>query len=134
MTADAILHAERGKAGAKGVVLVGERRAEECHDAVTHHLVHGALVVVDGFHHQLEDGVEYPLGLLGIAVGQQLHRGLQIGEEDGHLLALAFQRGPRHEDPFSQVGRRGGMGRARVDLGGARPPAGGAPALRTESR
>ena len=53
-----LLHPQRGVAGPHGVVLVGERRAEEGHDAVAHHLVHGALVAVDGLHHPLEHGVE----------------------------------------------------------------------------
>ena len=75
------------------MVLVGERGAEERHDPVAHDLVDGALVAVDGFHHALEHGVEELARLLGIAVGEQLHRALQVGEEHGDLLALALQRG-----------------------------------------
>ena len=75
------------------MVLVGERGAEQRHDAVAHHLVDGALVAVDGLHHALEDRVEELAGLLGIAVGEQLHRALEIGEEHGDLLALALERG-----------------------------------------
>src|SRR5262249_59089040 len=52
-----LLHAEGGVAGAYRVVLVGHRRAEERHDPVAHHLVHGALVVVHGFDHALEHGL-----------------------------------------------------------------------------
>ena len=70
---DGLLHAQRGVAGADGVVLVGERRAEQRHDAVAHDLVDRALVAVDGLHHPLEDRVEDAAGLLGIAVGEQLH-------------------------------------------------------------
>ena len=36
------------------MVLVGEGGAEEGHDPIAHHLVHGALVAVDGVHHQRE--------------------------------------------------------------------------------
>ena len=89
----ALLHPERRVAGPHGVVLVGERRAEERHDPVAHDLVHRALVAVDRLHHPLEHGVEELARLLGIAVGQQLHRALEVGEEHGDLLALAFERG-----------------------------------------
>ena len=51
---DRLLHPESGVAGAHGVVLVGERRAEERHDAVAHDLVDRALVAVDRLHHVLE--------------------------------------------------------------------------------
>ena len=85
------------------MVLVGDRRAEERHDAVAHHLVDGALVAVDGLHHPLEDGVEELAGLLGIAVGEQLHRALEVGEEDGDLLALALEGALGGEDLLGEV-------------------------------
>ena len=90
---DRLLHPQRRVAGAHGVVLVGERRAEERHDPVAHHLVDRALVAVDRLHHALEHRVEELARLLGIAVGEQLHRALEVGEEDGDLLALALEGG-----------------------------------------
>ena len=90
---DQVLHPERRVAGPDGVILVGERGAEEGHDPVTHDLVHGTLVSVDGLHHPLEHGIEDVPGLLGIAIRDQLHRALQVREEHRHLLALAFERG-----------------------------------------
>ena len=90
--ADILLHPERGITGADRVVLVGERRTEERHDPVAHHLVHGALVAVDRLHHPFEDRVEKLARLLRITVGEQLHRALQVGEEHGHLLALTLER------------------------------------------
>ena len=98
-----LLHPERGVARADRVVLVGERSAEERHDPVAHHLVHGALVAVDGLHHALEHGIEELARLLGIAVGEQLHRALEVGEEDGDLLALALQRRLGREDLLGEV-------------------------------
>ena len=53
-----LLHPQRGVARAHGVILVGQRRAEQRHDPVAHDLVHGALVAVDRLHHQLEDRIE----------------------------------------------------------------------------
>jgi hypothetical protein len=76
-----------------GVVFVGDRRAEQRHDPVAHHLVHRALVAVDGLHHELENGIENLASLLGVAVGEQLHRALEVGEEDCDLLALALEGG-----------------------------------------
>ena len=78
---DGLLHPQCCVAGPHGVILVRERGAEEGHDPVTHDLVHGALVAVDGLHHPLEDGVQELPGLLGVAISQQLHRALEVGEE-----------------------------------------------------
>jgi len=61
---------------------------------------------VDGLHHALEDWIKELAGLLGIAVGEELHRALEVGEEYGHLLALAFEGGPGGEDLLGQVFRR----------------------------
>ncbi len=108
---DRLLHPQRGIAGADRVVLVGERRAEERHDPVAHDLVDGALVAVDGLHHALEHGVEELARLLGIAVGEQLHRALEVGEEHGDLLALALQGGLGGEDLLGEV--LGGVGLRR---------------------
>ena len=98
-----LLHPEGGVARADGVILVGDRRAEEGHDAVAHDLVHGALVVVDGLDHALEHGVEQPAGVLDVAVGQELHRALEVREEHGDVLALALEGAARVEDLLRDV-------------------------------
>jgi hypothetical protein len=109
---DQLLHTQRGVARPYGVVLVRERRAEQRHDPIAHDLVDRALVAVDGLHHPLEHRVEELARLLGIAIGEQLHRSLEVGEEDRDLLALAFQGGLGGEDPLGEVlggvGLRGG--------------------------
>ena len=57
--------------------------------------------------------------LFGIAVGEQLHRALEVGEQDGHLLALAFEGATGGDDPLGEVlrgvcvGRRGARRRGR---------------------
>jgi hypothetical protein len=116
VAADRSLHVERRVAGAHRMVLMGERRPEERHDAVAHHLIHGALVAMDGLHHEREDGIEDLSRLLGVTVGEQLHRPLEVGEEDGHLLALTLQRGLGVDDPFGEVLRRVGLGRGEARL------------------
>jgi hypothetical protein len=112
-----LLHLERRVTGAHGVVLVGDRRAEQGHDPVTHHLVDGALVTVDGFHHPLEHWIEELPGLLGVSVGEELHGALEVGEEDSDLLALALEGGLRGENPFGQVFRRINLWRGEPRLG-----------------
>ena len=73
------------------MVLMGDRRPKQRHDAVAHDLVHGALVAVHGVHHALQHRVEELARLLGIAVGQQLHRAFEVGKQHRDLLALAFR-------------------------------------------
>src|SRR5262249_55613114 len=60
-------------------------------DAVAHHLVDGAFVVVDGLHHAFEHWVEELARLLGVPVGQQFHRTLEVSEQHSHLLPFAFE-------------------------------------------
>ena len=98
-----LLHPERRIARPDGVVLVGERRAEQRHDPVAHDLVHRALVAMDRVHHVLEHRIEELARVLGIAVGQQFHRTLQVREQHGDLLALAFQGGLGGEDLLGQM-------------------------------
>ena len=106
------LHVEGCIAGPDRMILVPEWCAEERHDAVAHDLVDRPLVAVNRFHHPLEDRIQELPGLLGIPVGQQFHRPLQVGEQHRHLLALAFESRLRIEDAFGQVLRG-------VTLGGA---------------
>jgi hypothetical protein len=82
---------------------MGQGRAEEGHDPVAHHLVHGALVTMYRLHHVLEDGVEELARLLGIAVGQQLHGALEVGKEDGDLLSLALENALRAENLLREM-------------------------------
>jgi hypothetical protein len=103
-----LLHAQRRIAGPDRVILVRHRRAEERHDPIAHHLVDRPLVTVDGLNHAFEHRVEELPGLFGVAVGEQLHRALQVCEEHRHLLALAFEGGLRGEDLLGEV--LGGIG------------------------
>jgi len=42
---------------------------------------------LDGLHHVLEDMIQKPTRLLRVAVGEQFHGALEVGKQDGHLLA-----------------------------------------------
>jgi hypothetical protein len=101
-----LLHLERRIAGAHGVVLVGDRRAEQRHDPIAHDLVDGPLIPVDRLHHSLEHRIEELSRLLGIAVDQELHRALQVGEEDRDLLALALECGLGGQNLLREMLRR----------------------------
>jgi len=108
-----LLHPQGRITRANGVVLMRERRAEERHDPVAHHLVDGPLVVVHGLHHTFEHGIEELPGFLGVAVGQQLHRSLEVGEEDRDLFALAFEGALGGENLLGEVLR--GIGLRRLE-------------------
>jgi hypothetical protein len=73
-------------------------------DPVAQNPVHGALVAVHGLDHPVEHRVEEELlGGLGVAVGKQLHRTLDIGEQHGDLLAFTLEGRPRDQDLFGKV-------------------------------
>jgi hypothetical protein len=67
---DPPLHSQGGIAGAHRVVLMPDRRAEERHYPVAHHLIDGALVVMDGLHHPLKHGIEDLARLLRVTFGE----------------------------------------------------------------
>ena len=98
-----VLHGQGGIAGPHRMVLMGNRRPKQGHDAVAHDLVDGAFIAVHGGHHALEHGVEKLAGLFGVAVGQQLHRALQVGKQHRDLFALAFEGGLGGEDFLGQI-------------------------------
>ena len=125
------LHAQGRVAGPHRVVLVGERRTEERHDALPHHLVDRAFVAMHRFHHQLAHLVDDRADLLGIAVADRLDHPVDAREEHGDLLALALESLPGVEDALGQVRR--GVDAGRGEAGGpARVEP--APARGTESR
>ena len=64
------LHTQGGVAGAHRVVLMRQRRPKQGHNAITHHLIDGAFVLVDGRHHAVEHGIEQVPRLLGVTVHQ----------------------------------------------------------------
>ena len=130
---DRLLHPQRRVAGAHRMVLVGEWRPEQRHDAVAHDLVHRPFVAVHRLHHVLQDGVQELAGFLRVAVGEQLHRALEVGEEYCHLLALVLQGRLRRQDLLGEVLGRVGLGGRRTSRGGAASDDGLA-ALEAETR
>ncbi len=119
-----LLDRERGKRGAACVVLVGDRGAEEGHEAVAEELVDRALVAVDLGEGECEEAVDDPVIFLGASLRRQLGRADDVAEDDAHLFPFALDRAADGENLVTQMaGRVGRRGRGRLD---------GMPALRAE--
>ena len=71
---------------------MGKRCTEQCHDAVAQDAVYSALVTIDGFDHALDHRMKKLLRILKVAIGDHLHRALDIGEKHGDLLSFALKR------------------------------------------
>jgi hypothetical protein len=122
------LHGQGGVAGSQGMVLMGQGRAKEGHEAITQNLVHRALIAVHSVHHGVQDGVEELLCGFRVEVANQLGGTSDVGKQDGDLLAFAFQGAARGQDLLREIGGRvrqrglgsrrcgpdGGWGRGRV--------------------
>src|SRR5215831_6041103 len=106
-----LLHPQRGVTSTDRVILMGERGPEQRHDPVAHDLIHRPLVVVNRLHHALQHRIEELARFLGVAIGEELHRASEVGEEHGDLLALPFQGRFGGEDSFGQLRRRVGSRR-----------------------
>ena len=68
------LHRQCGIAGPQGMVLVGQRCAEQGHNAVAEHLVDGALEAVHGVHHAVHGRIEELLAGFGIQAPDEFRR------------------------------------------------------------
>jgi hypothetical protein len=96
------------------MVLMCNRRTEKGHDPVTKHLVYGAFIAVNRFHHKTEDRVQEFPGLFGSSIGDQFHRPLEIGKEYGNELAFAFNGGAGGEDLVGKVFGGVGLGGGEI--------------------
>ena len=86
-----------------GMVLVRDRCAEQRHDAVAGELVDEALEALDAVGEDAEEALHDPRERFRIELPGQLHRALHVGEQDGDLLALAFDGGLGLQDPLDEV-------------------------------
>jgi len=80
--------------------------------AVAGVLVHRALEAMHAICEDLEETVENPMPFLRVDLLGQLHRALHVGEQDGDLFALAFERGLRLQDLVGEV-----FGSVRTGIG-----------------
>ena len=85
------LHPERGIERALRMVLVRDRRAEQREDSVAGALHDVAVVAPHRIDHQLQRRIDNRARFFGIEVLFELGRALDIGEQRGDGLALAFE-------------------------------------------
>ena len=108
------LDPERCVRGPARAVLVGDRRAEERHDAVARVLVDGAFEAMDLGRDQLEAAVDDPVDVLGIEPFGQRREAGDVREQHGDLPSLALHGGSGLEDLVGEMlGRVGGDRRRR---------------------
>jgi hypothetical protein len=88
------------------VVLVGDRRPEQRHDAIARVLVDRPLIAVDPLRQDLEEAIHQAVPLLGVHLLGQLHRALDVRKQHRHLLALALEGGLGLEDLVREVAWR----------------------------
>ena len=86
-----LLEVKRRVAGARSVVLVGDRRPEQSHDAVACELVDGALEAVHALTEDREEAIHDRPPILGVALLGELHRAHHVREQHRHLLALPLE-------------------------------------------
>jgi hypothetical protein len=98
---------EGGGTGAPGVILVGDGGAEQRHDPVPRELVDRPLEVVDPVRQRLKEALHDARPFLRIESRRQVHRAFDVGEEDGHLLALSLESRPVAADLLRQMIRGG---------------------------
>src|SRR5262249_34885173 len=81
-----------GEDSAPRVVLMGNRRSEERHEAIPQELIDGAFIVMDGPQHQLKKLVQDGMHSLWPKLLRQARAIREVTEEHGDLLALPLQR------------------------------------------
>src|SRR5204863_1711655 len=113
---DGLLHPKAGVTGAHRMILMSDRRPEEGHNPVAHDPIYSPLVTMDGFEHAFEHRVDKLLSGLGVVVGKNFHRPLDVGEKHGDLLAFSLKRGPCGQDFISKALRRVILGRGKTGM------------------
>ena len=85
------LHRQSGVAGAHGVVLMGQRRAEQRHDAITQNLIDDPAVAPHRIHHNAQDRIEMFAHLLRIELLDETCRVANIREQNRDPFTFAGQ-------------------------------------------
>jgi hypothetical protein len=116
---ETLLDRDRRADRSVGVVLVGDRRAEEGHDAVAEELVHRAFVAVDRVEDHLEGAVHDQVDVLGIEAFRHGRKPRDVREHHRDLLPLALEHVTALQDLLGKVLGRV-RGRRRVPHGHTR--------------
>src|SRR5262245_17643076 len=102
ITPELLLNVECRVARPLSVVLMRNRRPEQRHDPVAGKLVDRAFEAMNAVGEDRKEAIHNRVPLLGIDLFSEVHRALHVREEDGHLLALAFESGTRRQDLLSE--------------------------------
>lgn len=105
------LHAQGRTYRPLGMVLMGNGGPKQRHDAVAQELIDRPFVALHLSQHQLEGLVHQVVDLFGVEFFGDRGEPGDIGEQDRHLFAFAFERRPGGENFLGEV-------RWRVALGG----------------
>jgi hypothetical protein len=103
--AQPVAQMQGSETGALSVILVGDRRTEESHDAIAGVLIDGPCVAVHAVVENVEEAIEHLVPFLGTEPLRQVHRVLNVGEQHGDLLVLALdmRRGERMPALFAEL-------------------------------
>ena len=105
-----LAHLDRCAAGAQGVILVGERHAEDGHHRVADELLHAALVALDDLLHPLEVPRQQRAQRLRVGRLPEHGRAHDVAEQDGDDLALLRTRRARRSPALgTELERLGGL-------------------------
>ena len=132
VTGDRLLHPKRRVACTHGVILMSKRRAEQGENSIAHDLIDGTLIAVDRFDHPFEHAMKQLPGVLGVAVSDQFHRPLHIGEQHRDVLSFASKGRSRCENLIREVPGREDFRRSEAWIASGTYQ--GLPALRAEFR
>ena len=100
---DLLAQVQRRVARTLRMILVGDRRAEQRHDAVARELVDETLEALDALGENREEALHDRAPLFRVELLGEVHRALHVGEQHRHLLVLAFEGGLRLQDPVGEV-------------------------------
>ncbi len=108
---DRLAHRERGVASAHRMVLVRERRAEQCRHAIVPDVADRASKVPDRIDHRFQNGIDAFERRLGIRAVDRL---TDASAKHSELLALGRQYRRRFAGPIRGCAQRPGVARTRA--------------------
>ena len=86
-------HAQSGSDGVVRMFVVVEWGAPKSHDRIAHVLVYGAAMLLDDAGDRCQEFVHEPCQLARIEIFRKSCEAAHVGEQHGHVAAVAFERG-----------------------------------------
>jgi len=91
VTREVFLHQVGSMQSSLRMILMGNRSAEQCENAVAGGLNDVAIVAMRRIHHELKRWIHDRTRFFGVEALHQVHRALDVGEQCRHRLALAIK-------------------------------------------